>query len=143
MGDYRKRELPKNAYTAMARAAAGNMAIATFISIGITYATWFYKNINFMMPMFVLNEVNLFTTVSQVFNAVMWTVDLKDRTFANSATIFSIHVFGDSLSPYLLGHLRDRFKGRECRIQPLHSADTKFCPSGWTPAFAIISLPLV
>jgi len=49
----------------------------------------------------------IFMSLGPVNNAILWTVDLKDRTFAMALTVFSIHTFGDAAAPVILGALQD------------------------------------
>jgi len=50
----------------------------------------------------------IFMSLGPVNNAILWSVDLKDRTFAMSLSVFSIHALGDAAAPVILGALEDR-----------------------------------
>jgi len=49
----------------------------------------------------------IFMSLGPVNNAILWAVDLKDRTFAMAITVFSIHALGDAAAPVVLGALQD------------------------------------
>jgi len=51
----------------------------------------------------------IFMSLGPVNNAILWSVDLKDRTFAMALSVFSIHAFGDAAAPVILGALQDSF----------------------------------
>merc|ERR1719317_983357 len=50
----------------------------------------------------------IFMSLGPVNNAILWSVNLKDRTFAMALTVFSIHALGDAAAPVILGALEDR-----------------------------------
>jgi len=50
----------------------------------------------------------IFMSLGPVNNAILWSVDLKDRTFAMALTVFAIHGLGDAAAPVVLGALEDK-----------------------------------
>jgi len=91
----------------LALAAINTSLLYTLLALGPGLIFPFVNELNKVVIL--LTWILLFVFMGQGpgNDCILWAVDLKDRPFAMSLCLFSIHAFGDAAAPVVIGNLED------------------------------------
>ncbi len=87
------------------------MIISLFLCIKapLNFIIAFVTNVYIFIPLFAFSELLLFMTFAPVNKLLMNIVSDDEKTTANSLQLFAIKIFGDILSPPVVGFIRQRW----------------------------------
>merc|ERR1712079_412089 len=102
--DRMKKGIPPEDEYSMARTSLRLIIPLMLFSTPISMVTWWIHSLPVVAVLLFFMETALFASITPINNAVMWIVELKDRSFALSLTSLTIHALGDAIAHLLWAH---------------------------------------